>query len=68
MDAQPTPDEAQFRAAVAEIINPDDPRLQAAVAQVLRTHLDDVFTRVRTQLENAGYAEAAEFVRSNFGS
>lgn len=68
MDSQPNLNEAQFRALVEEIINPNDPRLQAAVVEVLVDRLSDVFTRVRTALENAGYTEAAEFVRSNFGS
>ena len=67
MDEQHEPDEAQFRALVAEIINPNDPRLRAAVTEVLEESLADVFTRVRTELENAGYADAAEFVRRNFG-
>lgn len=65
---QPHLDEAQFRAIVEEIINPDDARFKAVVIEVLQGHLADVFTRVRTALENAGYADAAEFVRDNFGS
>ncbi len=67
MEPQLNPDDDQFRALVAEMINPDDPRLQAAVAEVLQDSLADIFTRVRTELENAGFPEAAEFVRSNFG-
>ena len=68
MTSQHTPDEAQFRAIVEEIINPNDPRLRAAVVEVLQEILADIFTRIRTALENAGYADAAEFVRDNFGN
>lgn len=67
MNPQHTPDEAQFRALVAEIINPNDPRLKAAVVQVLQDSLSDVFRHVGTELDKAGFTEAAEFVRRNFG-
>lgn len=67
MESQPNPDDDQFRALVAEMINPDDPRLRAAVVEVLQGSLTDIFRRVGTDLENAGFPEAAEFVRSNFG-
>lgn len=67
MDQQDSASEAQFRALVAEIINPNDPRLKAAVVEVLQECLSDVFTRVHTQLNEAGFPEAAEFVRRNFG-
>lgn len=68
MDSQPNLNEAQFRALVEEIINPNDPRLRAAVIEVLQGCLADVFTRIGAELENAGYADAAEYVRTNFGS
>lgn len=66
MNSQPEPDEAQFRALVEEIINPNDPRLRAAVIEVLQGCLADVFTRVRTELETAGFTEAAEHIRRTF--
>jgi hypothetical protein len=68
VNAQPEPDEPQFRGLAAEVFNPNDPRLQTAVVEVLQGHLADVFTRVCTELENAGFNEAAAFVRTNFGS
>lgn len=46
-------------------LNPDD-QLRVIVAEILDERLDEVFTRIRNELEKAGYADAAEHVRRTF--
>lgn len=47
-------------------LTPDNPQFRAAVTEILSARLDEVFTRVRNELESAGYTEAAEHVRRTF--
>lgn len=48
-------------------LNPDDPAFREAVIAIVDTRVNEVLTRIRTQLDRAGYTEAANFVRTNFG-
>jgi cell division ATPase FtsA len=51
---------------MSDQFNPDDPRFRTAVTEILAERIDEVFTRVRNELETAGYPEAAEHVRRTF--
>lgn len=48
-------------------LNPEDPAFKAAVIAIVDTRVHEVLTRIGTQLDRAGYTEAANFVRANFG-
>lgn len=47
--------------------NPDDPAFREAVIAIVDTRVHEVLTRIGIQLDNAGYTEAAGFIRRNFG-
>lgn len=60
MDQLINPENPQFRAAVVEVI---DDRLNERVT----TRVDAILTRIRTDLEQRGFAEAATYVRRTPG-
>lgn len=48
-------------------ISPEDPVFRDAVIAVVDVRVHEVLDRIGTQLDRAGYTEAAQFVRANFG-
>ena len=59
---------------MAHLVDPDNPEFRAIVVAILderMAELDkriaDVVASIRTQLDYAGYTEAAEFVQRHFG-
>lgn len=44
-------------------LSADDPRLRGLVIEIVNERLDAVLTRVRNDLEQAGYPDAAKYVR-----
>lgn len=48
-------------------LNPEDPAFKAAVLDIVDTRVTELLTNVNVQLDRAGYTDAAQFVRANFG-
>ena len=48
-------------------LNPEDPAFREVVVAIVDDRVQEVLKKIGTKLDQAGYTEAARFVRTNFG-